>query len=148
MVIKIDCHKCKYLRRNYKRGNTFLYACKNKEALTTKELKESGCFKKELFLFIDAYFLLMKLIPSEEPKSCHQKCGFFSWYRNYDYEAKSNTSITIGCELLDNEETYTREEGDKFFNDDFIYEDCPIRKYYDDNERYNLIKIDYAFHCI
>ena len=26
-------------------------------------------------------------------------------------------------------------------NDDFIYEDCPIRKYYDDNGRYNLIKI-------
>lgn len=60
-------------------------------------------------------------------KKCSD-CEYFTAYRNYNYETSTNDSITMYCELLQNEATYDRDTGDKIA--ETVFDDCPLETGY------------------
>ena len=74
---------------------------------------------------------VQKLFPKNRlgyyPKCCGD-CNYFSVYRNFCGEP-STTSVTMGCKVLDNEEDYDRDTGDKVAKS--IFDDCPFKEVFD-----------------
>lgn len=55
-------------------------------------------------------------------------CKYFTFFRNYNYETSTSDTITMYCELLQNENVYDRETGDEISNN--VFDDCPLKTGY------------------
>lgn len=52
-------------------------------------------------------------------------CEYFIFFKNYNFETSTIDTITMYCELLQNEDTYDKDIGDKIAEN--VFDDCPLR---------------------
>ena len=85
----------------------------------------NGNLEKVLKVAKDENEQLRKLLPKEKPEQCSH-CKFFIFYRNFDYDTCTSPTITVGCEFVDNEYSYSRDDAGKFVENNFKFNGCPL----------------------